>query len=240
MKRLTAGFLSTVVALLVASVPALAVDEGVPVTPAPLGPGNYGPDVYLAYRMLDIGIEIDGSGSTVNPTDIRPGFYAFTGEKIMYWVLVRDDNGADDIQMVKWVKEGEDQEGPCVDVTEDFPEELVPMLTDLAFDCQTDKVYYCELTVESNWDEEDPEIYVVAEDTYGDSGQTLSESWVFNPPLEISVDTNDGEDLMFGEVIKDQDVFAVNAPNCDRFIEDLTDRNCELYEIEHWLSLIHI
>ena len=78
-----------------------------------VGPGGSAPDVYLSTRSVDIGLDIDGSGSSINPSDIRPGFYAFTGERITYVVLVRDQNGAEDIMHVKWVREGDDEMSPC-------------------------------------------------------------------------------------------------------------------------------
>ena len=71
MKTNIAGLMIALMALAM-TMPALAADAEFPVTPdAPLGPGNNAPEVFLAYRAFDIGIDIDGSGSTVNPGDIR-------------------------------------------------------------------------------------------------------------------------------------------------------------------------
>jgi hypothetical protein len=90
-------------------------DFGVPINPA--GPGNSAPTVHLSARAIDIGIDIDGSGSSINPTDFRPGNYAFTGERIIYVVVVRDLNGALDIENVHWMRDG-DLESICTDVTD--------------------------------------------------------------------------------------------------------------------------
>jgi len=251
MKFLTG--IAALFALTVLVVPVLATDATFPVLPDPVGPGNNGPDVYLAARFFDLGIDIDGSGSSINPSDIRPGFYAFTGEKIIYFVLVRDLNGAADIDLVYWVHYGAEM-GPCDEVTvEGEGSEAafsactnqagetiekcrieVDGATNLQWDPQTDKVYRCELTVESNW--EGSLIYVEAEDTMGDKGQTLSENWVFNPALSVSLSTSDDDPLTFGDTVLDQSVEGVTAPNCilqpAGGREDLMDRNCREYTAE--------
>lgn len=230
--------ITALTALMIIVAPVLAADVSVPVPVGGLGPGNYGPDVYLAYRTVDIGIDVDGSGSTINPSDYRPGLYAFTGEKIYYWVVVRDDNGVDDIQLVKWVKDGGDEEGPCdlVEVTGngkdayyliDGEKHYIYNETNLQFDDQTDAVFKCILTVESQWS--GSLIYVVAEDTSGASGQTLEENWNFNPPITVDISTSDDNPIWFGEIIKDQDTVLTDM-NCVRTInEDLTERNCTEY-----------
>ena len=100
--------------------------------------------------------------------------------------------------------------------------------TNLQWDPQLGKLYKCVLTVESQWS--GSEIQVVAEDTNGDVGSTLSENWEFNPPLIVDVDTNDQEGLAFGSVILDQDVPFATEPNCVIDIgEDLTRRDCRDY-----------
>ena len=207
-----------------------------------IGPGNYGPSVYLAYRLLDIGMDVDGSGSTINPTDIRPGFYAFAGEKIMYWVLVRDTNGESDINTVKWIKDGEDEQGPCIQVSVvgsgsnarfDANGETVYIndATNLQWDSQTDRIYYCELTVETSWTDEDPLIQVQAMDNEGDTGETFGEEWIFNPPLVVTVDTSDGNPITFGERLEDQNVPGVTSPNCIIDVgENQAFRDCSKYD----------
>src|SRR3989344_3560613 len=102
--------------LLVLSAVVLAQsDITVPIT-SPIGPGNSGPQVFLSARALDIGIDTDGTGSSINPTDFRPGNYAFAGERIIYVVVVRDQNGVADIENVHWIRDG-DLETICTDVT---------------------------------------------------------------------------------------------------------------------------
>jgi hypothetical protein len=110
-----AGLLAIVAIMSSVAMAAGPIGEN-PIPSAPMGPGNSGPSVYLLERAVNIGIDVDGSGSSINPTDIRGGFYAFTGEKIMYYVLVRDQNGAQDINLVKWVKDGGNEMGPCEEI----------------------------------------------------------------------------------------------------------------------------
>jgi len=213
----------------------------------PPGPGTSAPEVFLAYRAFDIGIDIDGSGSTVNPGDIRNANYAFTGERLFYFVLVRDDNGAEDINVVRWVKEEvgvpEVQEGPCDWLPVDdmhLPDDLeccrdyiVAALTNLAYDDQTDKVYMCVLTVESQWGGADPAIYIEAEDQSEGTGQMLSEYWTFNPALTVSLQPDVGDALTFDPVMEDQAPMCVRAPHCTRDYEsgeDQQNRDCTLYD----------
>ena len=243
MKYLTG--ITALFAITVLAASALAAVDSFPISPNPVGPGNTGPDVYLAARFFDLGIDIDGSGSSINPSDIRPGFYAFTGERIIYYVLVRDLNGVDDIGIVYWVHDGAEM-GPCdlVPVTGSgsnakfmaFGNPIeIDTATNLQYDSQTDEVYMCELTVESNW--EGSLIHVEANDTAGQTGKTLSEDWNFNPALSVSLTTSDSNPITFGATILDQDVEGATSPNCvmlpkadsPREREDLTLRNCELY-----------
>ncbi len=192
--------------------------------------------LFLMDRSLDIGIDL--TDSSINPTDVRGGQYAFTGEKIMYTVLVREDNGAADIKTVRWVNKDESNaETLCEDVTpSEIDEEWISETTNLDWDSQTDKVYECVMEVQSGWSGED-EIYVEATDQQDEEGQTLSEMWTFNPPLEVSVETSDGEALRFGEVIKDQQVPGTTSPNCVIDMNENMDpnvgRDCPAYKSEN-------
>jgi hypothetical protein len=193
--------------------------------------------------------------------DIRNANYAFQGEKLLYFALVRDQNGRQDIETVKWIKdmpEGmQDQMGPCTalfpgmnlgdlyalcavqeepcDLCESYMwiiDYLVSALTNLNYDYQTDEMFYCLLTVESidaGWDEYGCEITIEAEDTAGETGRMLPEDWVFNPPLSIDVNTNDGNALAFGEIMADQAPLGVRAPHCTRSFENQEERVCEDY-----------
>ncbi len=210
-------------------------DGTFPITPTPLQPGNFGPDVYMAYRYIDIGSDV--SDQSINPIDLRNHNYAFTGEKIYYYVLVRDDNGKEDIQQVRWTVDGFNEEGPCDEVTVDRNgcfetidgQVCIDDATNLQYDEQIDKVYMCILTVESSWTGTS-EIHVEAEDTGGEVGQTLSETWEFNPALSVSLSTSDGQPLTFGEIQRNQVAFNVDS-NCERNInEGMNYRDCSLYE----------
>ncbi|MFH1528475.1 MAG: hypothetical protein ABIG69_17865 [Bacteroidota bacterium] len=255
MKKL---FCLSVMALLVMSVMpmVMAVDQTFPINPGVIGPGNTGPDVHMMGRYLDIGIDIDGSGSSINPSDIRNGFYAFMGERIIYYVLVRDQNGAIDINTVRWTRNGNDETATCsvvkvggegayahihpeapdcdlagTDCSDcgDSPKLYVDETTNLAYDDQIDMVYRCQVEVEGNWDAND-EIAVRATDQTGTMGQTLKELWNFNPALTVSVATSDNGALAFGDKELDQAVPGATKPNCIMDMdEDLTDRNCENY-----------
>ncbi|MFH1527138.1 MAG: hypothetical protein ABIG69_10900, partial [Bacteroidota bacterium] len=108
--------LSVIVFLMLVVMPVvLAVDQEFVINTSTIGPGNTEPDVHMMGRYLDIGIDIDGSGSSINPSDIRNGFYAFMGEKIYYLVLVRDQDGAIDINTVRWTRNGVDETSMCGD-----------------------------------------------------------------------------------------------------------------------------
>src|SRR3989344_1617959 len=109
------AILPAVLLVLSAVVLAQSSDVTLPVT-SPIGPGNSGPQVFLSARAVDIGLDTDGTGSSINPTDFRPGNYAFAGERIIYVVVVRDQNGVDDIENVHWIRDG-DLETICTDVT---------------------------------------------------------------------------------------------------------------------------
>jgi hypothetical protein len=202
---------------------------------------------FMAYRTIDIGLDLDESGSSINPTNIRNSNYAFTGEKIIYYVLVRDVKGKANINLVKWVKNTEqsDEMGPCTEIpitltysNGKFDGEFsvfngknikLSEATNLNYDCQTDKMYKCVLTVESQWDGISS-IFVEGYNVLGLLGSTLPEAWNFNPPLSISLTTSDGQPLSFGAIQKDQSVPGVTEPNCVMGItEDESSRNCNNY-----------
>jgi hypothetical protein len=261
MKNLTIGLIAASTVFLLSAMVALAQDTSASISPGPIGPGNTGPNTYLVWRGIDIGIDVDGSGSSINEFNIRNANYAFTGEKIFYYVLVRDENGAADINQVSWMKDGTSQEGPCSEIpvvwsnalngtdsnayvcagkvntdspTAECSNHEQPVFindaTNLLYDNQTDKVFQCQLTVESGWSGAG-QIKVSAKDQGGLTGSTLAESWTFNPPLSISLTTSDGQPLSFGAVQLDQAVPGITSPNCLFNIgQDLDGRNCKKYD----------
>ncbi len=248
----------TALAILVFSAAAFAQGE-FSFNVTPMQPGNSDPMVFLAHRELDIGIDVAGSGSTINPTDFRPGFYAFTGEMLTYKVLVRDLNGAADIMTVKGTRGGAQEvlctqvslldlldetnstnqtcaglnhlnTGGNISINDDV--ECVARLTNLQWDAQTDRIYKCKFTVASTW--LGTLITVVANDTGNNSGSMVPENWTFNPALEIDVDTSTGGVLAFGPIIQDQNTLHTDDPNCVRKSmgggdTDLTNRECQQY-----------
>ncbi len=118
----SAAITLAILAVMATAALAQSGDVGVPINP--VGPGSSAPSVHLSARAVDIGIDIDGSGSSINPTDFRPGSYAFTGERIIYVVVVRDQNGVQDIENVHWMRDGS-LETICTDVTE-FVDDVDP------------------------------------------------------------------------------------------------------------------
>jgi hypothetical protein len=239
MKKLLS--LSVMALLLLGVMPMMmAVDQEFNIGTGTIGPGNDGPDVHLVGRYLDIGIDIDGTGSSINPSDIRNGFYAFTGERIYYLVLVRDQNGAADINTVRWIRNDVEETATCSpmivqrergDAYVQFNGKIIFIddATNLLYDDQIDSLYNCVVEVEPAWDEDDL-IAVKATDLSGAEGQTLEEMWYFNPPLLVDVHTSNGYDLTFGEKVLDQNTPGATAPNCEIGIgENLANRNCESY-----------
>jgi hypothetical protein len=196
MKKLIA--IASLVAILTIMTPALAdVVTTYTIPVSPMGPGNSAPQAFMIWRGFDIGV--NQTDVSINPTSIRDGFYAFTGEKIYYYVLVRDDNGAADINQVSWVTNaGTQQEGPCsaiqvsgtgantyicVGKTDIDPlnctklglqKVYINQATNLLFDDQTDKIFQCVLTVEQPWSGTNT-IQVNATDQSGAPGSTLPE-----------------------------------------------------------------
>lgn len=201
MKNLTIGLTMALAFVALSAVALASPDEtaySIPVNPAQ--PGNTAPQVTMIERWVDIGADVDGTSSSINLLDVRMPSYAFTGEKVNYLVLVRDQNGADDIVDAQWVYavNGEySAQSPCTRI---FP--VNPMWiaheTELNLDCDTDKVYVCTLTVEPSWSGAG-NVKVQATDLSNAMGSTIFETWTFNPALTISVGTNDNQPLTFGQ-----------------------------------------
>lgn len=230
MKKLNTLLAGVLIAVMLAT-PVLAVEpEKYPIPVDPGQPGPFAPQVHLILRYVDIGI--DESQESINPIDFRNGQYAFTGEHIWYFVLVRDESGAADITGAEWHVEGAlgagtwEREALCNDITPFInfivPEEIrhyvIAQLTNLGYDTLTDKVYECILTVEPDFGFEGT-IRVEACDTTPECGSTPFETWYFNPPLEVEVTTSDTNPIRFGP-IKEGVAFIVKE-NCKRSHFDL-------------------
>jgi len=191
----------SLVTLSMATIALASPDENaysIPVNPAQ--PGNSAPMVSLIERWVNIGQDVDGTSSTINPGDYRMPSYAFTGEKITYLVLVRDTNGAADIKDVEWTLASDSSysaQSVCTFVHTFGDSWWIEHETELNLNEDTDKVYSCVLTVESGWTG-NGNIRVQATDLSNAIGYTPFETWTFNPALTISVGTSDNQPLTFG------------------------------------------
>lgn len=185
-----ASFASLLVLASVMAVPALAVDTTIPVPIAPLQPGNSNPVVYLINRTLSV----DG----VNPYSYRNGQYAFTGEKITYNVLVRDQNGASDVTQAIWEISGIGSSSICspISLAQAGGASFVNSKTGITYTSSIDVLYNCILTIGS-WSGSHA-IDVKATDLSGGTGTTVFETMEFNPALSVNITTNDGKSLSFG------------------------------------------
>jgi len=136
----------------------------------------------------------------INNCNYRAGQYAFVGEQIYYELIVRDENGADDIGYVK-VR------------IDNYPELICNQISLERKQCDglgnmnplTDKAFECTLTVEPSWgprDEAENLLDSVLTITVYDSigrpkDATHSENWYFNPAIALNVYTNDDEPIHF-------------------------------------------
>lgn len=201
MRKTIATFLATIMAF--APVMAIAETAVFPIEISPLQPGNEDPQVYMIDRMLTI----DG----VNPYDYRNSNYAFTGEQIKYNVLVRDNNGKDDVTTVTWKVSGYSQSlCSCVLPISIGGIPYIESQTGLHFNLGTDSVYQCILTVESPWIGSH-NIEVQAEDINGGIGSTLLESFEFNPALVVDISTTDGNPMTFSDMNPGRTSFSENG-----------------------------
>lgn len=172
----------------------MAVDPIVSVVPIVVGPVNPEPKVYLVSRDVDVGVGFDTSGQTVNPFDYRNGMYLFTGERVRYRVVVREESGVDAIEKVVWIKDGQG-EVLCSPATFTIPSGVLPT----PFDASIDKRYECVLTVEPSWIGTGT-IRVRAYNVQGVTSQGSiepAETWKFNPEVSFQVVTSDGKALQF-------------------------------------------
>lgn len=195
-------------------------------------------------HMISRVLTVDG----INIFNYRNGQYAFTGEKLEYYILARDSKGAVHIQGARWVI---DEDGPgndrdweeealCNEVTgeelEDWlreNEDRIKQLTNLAYDEFTDKIFHCLLTIEPFY-EGQSYITVQVKDIMNCTAEIPYETWIFNPPLKVEIGiNNDDNEIIFNER-QEGTAFRVQ-PNCERNIDkSINPRNCPLYAFGEW------
>lgn len=179
------------------------------------------PRIYLVKKCVDIGTnkvdgqeagwncevweDVPGQDGTINPTEFRSGNYAFNGEQIVEYVVVRDLNGAIDIDGA-YVKVEDTLEVPCQEVTpltdpflshaDSVIEEWVPAPSE--FDPTYDKAFKCYVVVEAGWS--GPSVLTItAFDFEGNEPEreNLEQLWDFNPEMDVDVRTSDGAPIDF-------------------------------------------
>jgi hypothetical protein len=207
MNKLFVGIVA--VALLAAMTPVFA-----DTFPVEAGPGNLPPEIYLIDSSYDICyndapggsrpyIPVNGiqdaqyDGCIVLCDELRFDEYAFTGEQIIFKVVVRDLNGAPDIGYAYFTVDGQHEALCKEDTTPRTEGEWCPQIpakpfAQCGFRKLTDKVYNCILTVEPSWYGESM-ISIEAMDQEGavtDNG--IAQTWFFNPAIIIDLSTNDG------------------------------------------------
>jgi hypothetical protein len=152
--------------------------------------------------------------------------YAFAGEQLIWEIVVRDLNGADDVSYTKLTVDG---------YTEALCEEIAPHESILGngfnqwaynqipakgtapqgFSETFDRLFRCVLTVEPSWYGES----VVNVEAYDQDGavstDSISQSWFFNPAVLLDLDTNNGapgityEDGFPGETVMSENKLMV-------------------------------
>lgn len=190
MKYLNALVLSLVLATMAVSL--VAADVAVGGVGASAGLGDQQPRICVYDRNVIIGTQASlGSGASINPFDYRVSSYAFTGEQIQFYAVVRDLNGALDIGFLK-ARVGGNPEVVCNPAS-------------LPYSCNgmgdtnpdTDKAFECLITVEPQWYGY-TEVKLTAYNSQNvPTDGTHVETWFFNPVLSLSVSTNDGQPIRF-------------------------------------------
>ncbi len=170
----------------------VAADVAVGGVGAGAGPGDQTPRVCVFDRNVIIGTEAQiGSGASINPFDYRVSSYAFTGEQLQFYAVVRDPNGALDIGYLKGRVAGYAEVlcNPTV-----LPDTCNGMGT---INQETDKAFECLITVEPQW-YGPMEVKLTAYNSANvPTDGTHVETWFFNPQLSLSVSTSDGQPIRF-------------------------------------------
>jgi len=207
MKKLFVGIVA------VALFAVLAVNVLADTFPVEAGPGNLPPEIYLIDSYYDIcadggnggsrpyipvnGIQdAQSDGCIVLADELRFDEYAFTGEQIIFKVVVRDLNGAPDIGYAYFTVDGQ-HEALCKEAENGYEGQWYDQIpakpfAQAGFRKATDKVFDCILTVEPSWYGESM-ISIEANDQEGavtDNG--IAQTWFFNPAIIIDLSTNDG------------------------------------------------
>ncbi|MFH8080516.1 MAG: hypothetical protein QXO84_01400 [Candidatus Aenigmatarchaeota archaeon] len=192
MKYLAALVVSLVLATMVVSL--VAADVAVGGVGASAGPGDQTPRICVYDRNITIGANASlGSGASINPFDYRVSSYAFTGEQIQLFAIVRDPNGALDIGWLK-ARVGGNPEVVCNPVS--LPKNMTCNGMG-EVNLETDKAFECLITVEPQWYGY-TEVKLTAYNSANvPTDGTHVETWYFNPVLSLSVSTNDGQPIRF-------------------------------------------
>jgi len=202
-------FLTIILSVLLAVTPAVLADS----IPQGAAPGNLPPYIYMITSAYDIcsddgvyggsrpdGFDLQSDGCLDLNPELRYEEYAFSGEQLIWEIVVRDLNGVDDISYLKLTVDGY-TEALCEEITvgRNNPVEY-PWTTQIPekghapaeFDSAFDKFYRCVLTVEPSWYGESV-VNVEAYDQQGAvSTDSISQSWFFNPAVFLDLDTNNG------------------------------------------------
>jgi hypothetical protein len=248
--------------------------------PVEATPGNSDPQIYLIKKIFDIcnptnlntqsspmtpGEAYGASGSTPygdqtiqyggckdSEGELRLHQYAFTGEKILELVVVRDLNGGIDILGADMVVDGY-PEAKCDDVTNIFysngqvvkytwfgHEVYDPIMgtgllaeippakgpaDEAGLDPAFDRLYECILTVEPSWYGEST-VSVIGFDQAGaqtpDGG--ILQQWFFNPAVILDLYTNDGApSVWYEDGVPGQTVYSGNKLKVANLAEGAVD-----------------
>ena len=179
--------LSLVLAFLALAVAPVLADVAVGSVGAGAAPGNQEPVICVYERE----VIVDG----INTYEMRASQYAFTGEVIKYYFVVRDVNGALDIgHAFAKVTSGNTT---LLEVVAN-PVELPDSCDGLGkTDERWDKAFEVTITVEPTWYDWS-EIVLTVEDSHGMlTDSRYSERWFFNPAISLDVRTTDGQPIHF-------------------------------------------
>lgn len=199
MKYLTTIVLSLVLATM--SLGLVAADVAVGSVGAGAGPGDQTPRVCIYDRNIILGTQAQiGSGASINPFDYRVSSYAFTGEQIEFYAVVRDPNGVLDIGFLK-ARVGGSPEVLCNPLPYPDVSSCNGMGNlNLYGEEATDRAFHCLITVEPQW-YGPTEVKLTAYNSANvPTDGTHVETWFFNPSLALSVSTNDGQPIRFEQM----------------------------------------